>query len=79
MFRLCDYLTVVEASEVLGVSKHTLQRWDRAEKLEARPHPVTGYRLYFKSELDEFLRDVNDGTSPAKQTRKGKPKARAPG
>ena len=29
-----------------GVSKDTLRRWDRAGKLEARRHPITGYRLY---------------------------------
>lgn len=40
--RLCDYLTVAQASEVLGVSKDTLRRWDRAGRLEARRHPVTG-------------------------------------
>ena len=48
MVRLCDYLTVGEAAELLGVSKDTLRRWDRSGKLAARRHPVTEFRLYRK-------------------------------
>jgi excisionase family DNA binding protein len=46
MNRLSDYLTVVEAAKVLGVSKDALRRWDKKGKLTARRHPVTRYRLY---------------------------------
>jgi len=56
MNRLSDYLTVAEAAEVLGVSKDTLRRWDKAGKLPARRHPVTRYRLYLKQELNVLLR-----------------------
>ena len=45
MAKLNEYLTVGEAAELLGVSKDTLRRWDRAGRLTARRHPVTGYRL----------------------------------
>lgn len=58
MAKLNEYLTVGEAAELLGVSKDTLRRWDRAGKLKARRHPITGYRLYLRKELDEFLRGV---------------------
>ena len=60
MPKLSDYLTVGDAADVLGVSKDTLRRWDRAGKLQARRHPVTGYRLYLKKELDLFLRRIGD-------------------
>ena len=40
--KLNEYLTVGEAAAFLGVSKDTLRRWDRAGKLEARRHPITG-------------------------------------
>ncbi len=56
MHRVSDYLTVVEAAEVLGVSKDTLRRWDKKGKLTARRHPVTRYRLYLKTELESLLR-----------------------
>lgn len=58
MPKLSDYLTVGDAADVLGVSKDTLRRWDRAGKLQARRHPVTGYRLYLKNELDHLLKDL---------------------
>ena len=51
MAKLNEYLTVGEAAQMLGVSKDTLRRWDRAGKLEARRHPITGYRLYVRREL----------------------------
>ncbi len=58
MAKINEYLTVGEAAEFLGVSKDTLRRWDRAGKLKARRHPITGYRLYLEGDLDELLRCV---------------------
>lgn len=56
MAKISEYLTVGEAAEFLGVSKDTLRRWDRAGKLEARRHPMTGYRLYSRDELAALLK-----------------------
>ncbi|MCA9253661.1 MAG: excisionase family DNA-binding protein [Phycisphaerales bacterium] len=36
MAKLNGYLTVGEAAELLGVSKDTLRRWDRARTFEVR-------------------------------------------
>jgi len=55
---LRDYLTVSQAAALLGVSSGTLRNWDRAGKLKARKQPISGYRLYQKSELDRFLKRV---------------------
>ncbi len=63
--KLNEYLTVAEAAAYLGCSADTLRRWDRAKKLLARRHPVTGYRLYLPHELDEFLREVGDADKKA--------------
>ena len=51
-----SYLTVSEAAEFLGVSSSTLRNWDRHGKLSPRRHPINGYRLYEKSELERLLR-----------------------
>ena len=59
MPKLSDYMTVAEAAKVLGVSKDTLRRWDKAGKLTARRHPVTQYRLYLKKELEAFLHQLH--------------------
>ena len=63
--KLNEYLTVAEAAAYLGCSADTLRRYDRSNKLRARRHPHTGYRLYLPSELDDFLRKVGEGDKKA--------------
>lgn len=63
--KLNEYLTVAEAAAYLGCSADTLRRYDRSNKLCARRHPITAYRLYLPSELDEFLRSVGDADKKA--------------
>jgi len=58
-----EYLTVQEASDLIGVSPSTLRNWDRAGKLKARRNPVNGYRLYAREELEQLLKRVK-GTLP---------------
>ncbi len=53
--RLNDFFTVAVAASYLGVSASTLRNWDRAGKLKARRHPINGYRLYNRADLDKLL------------------------
>ncbi len=53
--KLRDYLTVTEAAKFVGVSPSTLRNWDRRGKLRPRRHPVNGYRLYTRHELERLL------------------------
>lgn len=55
---LGDYLTVGEAATTLGVSRSTLRNWDKAGKLKAYRHPLNGYRLYNRMELESLLQGV---------------------
>ena len=55
---LGEYLTVGEAAETLGVSRSTLRNWDRAGKLSAYRHPVNGYRLYSRKDIEGLLKQV---------------------
>jgi len=55
---LADYLTVGEAAEQLGVSRSTLRNWDKAGKLRPYRHPVNGYRLYIRDELERLLGQI---------------------
>lgn len=57
---LKDYLTIKEASEMLGVDKTTLRRWDKAAKLKAYRHPLNKYRLYKKEELENLLKGISN-------------------
>ena len=49
-----EYLTVKEAATYINVSAQTLRRWDDSGKLKAMRHPVSGYRLYRRSDLEPF-------------------------
>jgi DNA-binding transcriptional MerR regulator len=55
MPKLDGYLRITDASEYLGVSPNTLRNWGRSGKLVERRHPINGYRLYAKKELDALL------------------------
>jgi MerR family transcriptional regulator, copper efflux regulator len=59
--RLNDYLTITEAAILLGVSPDTLRNWDRADRLKPLRHPINGYRLYRREDLEAFLRRVSRG------------------
>lgn len=58
MDKLKDYLRISEAAEYLGVSPNTLRNWENAGKLVAHRHPINGYRLFKKEDLDEVLKQV---------------------
>jgi len=53
--KLSEYVKVAEAAEILGVSQGTLRNWSEAGKIPMHKNPVNGYKLFKKSELDEFL------------------------
>ena len=53
--KLSEYVKVAEAAEIFGVSQGTLRNWSEAGKIPMHKNPVNGYRLFKKSELDEFL------------------------
>lgn len=57
---LADYLTVHEAAEILGASVSTLRNWDRNKKLQAVRHPINGYRLYKREELERLLKELEN-------------------
>jgi predicted site-specific integrase-resolvase len=46
---------VGEAALILGVTTKTLRNWDRSGKVTARRHPVNGYRIYLREELEDLL------------------------
>jgi len=49
-----EYLNIKEAATYLGVAAQTLRRWDTDGKLKATRHPVSGYRLYRRADLDSL-------------------------
>ena len=66
---LGTYLKVGDAAALLGVSPWTLRHWDRAGKLKSLRHPVNGYRLYRREELEALLVRAAGG-DPRQETMK---------
>jgi DNA (cytosine-5)-methyltransferase 1 len=50
-----DYITLAEASQIIGKSKETLRRWDRDGTLPAIREPISNYRLYDRSEIESIF------------------------
>jgi DNA-binding transcriptional MerR regulator len=57
------YLTISEASKVLGVCKSTLLNWEKKGKIKPDRMPNSDYRLYDKKTLYNSLRKLKK-TSP---------------
>lgn len=57
-------LTVGEAAEELGVTPATLRNWDRAGKLKAQRHPINGYRLYQRKDIEALKHAIEGREDP---------------
>lgn len=53
--KISDYLTIKEASELLGVAKDTLRRWEAKGKIKSIRNPLNKYRLYKREDLEQLL------------------------
>ena len=58
MTKLSDYVKTAKAAEILGVSQTTLRKWAENGKIQMHRNPVNGYRLFKRSDLEKFLRTV---------------------
>jgi DNA (cytosine-5)-methyltransferase 1 len=67
---LDDYLRISEAAEYVGVAPNTLRNWGRSGKLVERRHPINGYRLYAKDELDMLLAKISQPVDARPQSQK---------
>lgn len=74
MVKLSDFLRISEAAEYLGVSPNTLRNWENAGKIAAHRHPVNGYRLFKKEDLDALLGMLDEKFSAESQDDVKKPR-----
>ena len=70
------FVSIKEASEMLGVSKLTLRNWDRDGKLHALRHPLNNYRVYHIDSIKKILEKIQSGEKPERITKKDKNKTR---
>lgn len=52
-----EYLSLSEASELIGKSKETLRRWDKEGKLTAVREPMSNYRVYKRDQVETLFAD----------------------
>ncbi len=52
---MSQYITIKDASKILGVTKLTLRNWDKSGKLVAHRHPFNNYRVYKLEDIDKVL------------------------
>lgn len=62
------YITIKEASNILGVSPLTLRNWDKNGKLKALRHPMNNYRVYKIEDLEEVIQEIESGSPLRKKT-----------
>lgn len=56
--KVCEYVKVAEAAEILGVSQGTVRTWAEAGKIPMHKNPANGYRLFRRIDLERFLAKV---------------------
>lgn len=56
--KMQDYIQIKAAATLLGVSVNTLRNWERAGKIPVYRHPINGYRLYKKSDLEAIIASI---------------------
>ncbi len=61
-----QYITIKQASKILGVTPLTLRNWDKNGKLKALRHPINNYRVYKMEDIEGVLNGI---ASSAKKER----------
>jgi excisionase family DNA binding protein len=64
--KLREYLKIAEAAEFLGVSQNTLRKWADEGRIAVHVNPANGYRMFRREDLERFLRDAAEPTTPRK-------------
>jgi len=69
MQKLSEYVKTAAAAEILGVSQNTLRAWAEDGRIPVRRNPANGYRLFRRTDLEQFLREA---AKPSPLPRKAK-------
>jgi DNA-binding transcriptional MerR regulator len=64
---MSSYITIKDASRILGMSKITLRNWDKSGKLKAHRHPFNNYRVYKIEDIDKVLEMIESNTFVVKE------------
>ena len=62
-----EYVTIKQASIILGVSPLTLRNWDKNGKFKALRHPINNYRVYRIEDLKKVMEEIKIRPRPKKR------------
>jgi MerR family transcriptional regulator, copper efflux regulator len=65
-----QYITIKQASGILGVSPLTLRNWDKSGKLRALRHPMNNYRVYKIEDLEKVIQEIEVGAGLRKSSKR---------
>ena len=54
------YLSIKEASKILGVTPLTLRNWDKRGILAAYRNPINNYRVYRHDQIELLFRKIEN-------------------
>ncbi|MBM4092013.1 MAG: helix-turn-helix domain-containing protein [Planctomycetes bacterium] len=74
-----EFVTIIEAAQILGVSSNALRNWHRDGKMIVYRNPISGHRLFKRKDLAELSRQTKEsGQHPTgwkrPKRRTGKPR-----
>ena len=56
------FVTIKQASKMLGVTALTLRNWDNNGKFKASRHPINNYRVYKVADVKKLLSDITSNS-----------------
>ena len=65
-----QFVTIKQASSILGVSPLTLRNWDKNGKLKAYRHPMNNYRVYKIEDLEAVIQEIKVRATPEKSAKR---------
>ena len=54
------YISIKEASKIIGVTPLTLRNWDKKGLLTSYRNPINNYRVYRADQVELFLRKIEN-------------------
>ena len=62
-----NYISIKEASELIGVNKETLRRWDKTGKFKSSRNPINNYRVYSLEQVNSFVKEFQLEYTPERR------------
>jgi len=59
-----EFVLVKKAAELLGVCPNTIRSWGAEGKLTEHRHPINGYRMFKREDIDRLLKQLRTPLHP---------------